>query len=278
MVQRVPSGVLTRRDDFRAVHGRSLIARGSSVRPGVSRIWCTARTSDRCGAGDRRRHPGDRLIGQRYVAQLDGFPPEGDSPWGGMSGAALLSEGLVIGVIGVIGTEPAGRAHAAMEAIPVSLLLRDAAFPVTVAAHSGAAAPRCEVVELRRLSDAQAQVPEGRAAPSPAGLLPAARGRSLPRPHRPARRAHRMGEQAGRRCLAAARPRRPGQDPPGPLPDVSRPVRARFTSALGAWRSAQDAPVSDTEYVARVALMASTLTRHRQVRQIVAARRCRLSG
>ncbi|MFI5591185.1 tetratricopeptide repeat protein [Amycolatopsis sp. NPDC051758] len=113
-------------------------------------------------------NPGDRIVGRRYVARLDGFPPEGDSPWGGMSGAALLSEGLVVGVIA---TEPAGRGHAVLEAVPVSLLLRDPGF----AAHTGSVAVRCEAVELRGLADAQAKVPGGRVVPSPAGLLPARR-------------------------------------------------------------------------------------------------------
>ncbi|MFJ1767855.1 tetratricopeptide repeat protein [Amycolatopsis sp. NPDC088138] len=117
-------------------------------------------------------NPGDRTVGRRYVARLDGFPPEGDSPWGGMSGAALLSEGLVIGVIA---TEPAGRAHAVLEAVPVSLLLRHPEFAAAVAAHTGAVATRCEAVELRRLADAQAKAPDGRVVPSPAGLLPARR-------------------------------------------------------------------------------------------------------
>ncbi len=117
-------------------------------------------------------NPGDRIVGRRYVAHLDGFPPEGDSPWGGMSGAALLSGGLVIGVIA---TEPAGRAHAVLEAVPVSLLLRDPGFAAAVAAHTGSGATRCEAVELRRLADAQAKVPDGRVVPSPAGLLPARR-------------------------------------------------------------------------------------------------------
>ncbi|MEV6639380.1 tetratricopeptide repeat protein [Amycolatopsis sp. NPDC051371] len=117
-------------------------------------------------------NPGDRIVGNRYVARLDGFPPEGDSPWGGMSGAALLSDGLVLGVIA---TEPAGRGHAALEAVPVSVLLRNPSFTAVVAAHAGSALIKCDAVELRPLADAQAKAPNERAVPSPAGLLPARR-------------------------------------------------------------------------------------------------------
>jgi tetratricopeptide (TPR) repeat protein len=117
-------------------------------------------------------NPGDRLVGNRYVTQLGGFPPEGTSPWGGMSGAALLSDGLVIGVIA---TEPADCGHAVLEAVPVSLLLRDHAFAAALVARVGSADTRCEAVELRPLADAQAKVPRGQVVPSPAGLLPARR-------------------------------------------------------------------------------------------------------
>ncbi|WP_208630395.1 tetratricopeptide repeat protein, partial [Amycolatopsis kentuckyensis] len=117
-------------------------------------------------------NPGDRIVGNRYVAQLDGFPPQGDSPWGGMSGAALLSEGLVLGVIA---TEPADRGHAVLEAVPASLLLRDLAFAAALTTHGGSSGVRCEAVELRQLADAQAKMPSGQAVPSPAGLLPARR-------------------------------------------------------------------------------------------------------
>ncbi len=59
-----------------------------------------------------------------------------------MSGAAPPSDGPVIGVIA---TEPAGRGHAVLEAVPISPPLRDPAF----AAHTGFAVARCEAVGLR---------------------------------------------------------------------------------------------------------------------------------
>ncbi|MGK3206581.1 tetratricopeptide repeat protein [Amycolatopsis sp. MEPSY49] len=117
-------------------------------------------------------NPGDRIVGNRYLARLDGFPPQGDAPWGGMSGAALLSDDLVIGVIA---TEPADRGHAVLEAVPLSLLLHDPAFAAALATHGGSSTVRCEAVELRQLADAQAKMPSGQVVTSPAGLLPARR-------------------------------------------------------------------------------------------------------
>ncbi|MGW3959982.1 tetratricopeptide repeat protein [Amycolatopsis sp. NPDC005003] len=117
-------------------------------------------------------NPGDRLVGERYVLQLTSFPPEGESPWGGMSGAALLCGDLVVGVVS---TDPAGRAHAALEAVPVSLLLRDPGFSSVLAPHTGDAGPSCEAVELWPLADAPSRAAPGGSVSSPAGLLPARR-------------------------------------------------------------------------------------------------------
>ncbi|MFE0021372.1 tetratricopeptide repeat protein [Amycolatopsis sp. NPDC059021] len=113
---------------------------------------------------------GDRMVGDRYVLNLDIHPPEatgpGTSPWGGLSGAAMCCGELVTGVIA---TDPAGRGHSALEAVPMYVLLRDPAFAALV----GDAA--LEPVELRELSDPQARARTGGAITSPAGLLPARR-------------------------------------------------------------------------------------------------------
>jgi len=45
------------------------------------------------------------------------------------------------------------------------------------------------------------------------------------------------------------------------LPGVSHPVRADFSNALRAWRSAQEAPVDEAAYISRFASIARTLTR-----------------
>ncbi|KFZ77002.1 hypothetical protein ED92_38495 [Amycolatopsis sp. MJM2582] len=55
------------------------------------------------------------------------------------------------------------------------------------------------------------------------------------------------------------------------LPGVSEPVRERFTSAMRAWHGAQETLVGDADYVTRFASMAPILTRHQEVRQLIAA-------
>ncbi|GAA4536936.1 tetratricopeptide repeat protein [Amycolatopsis samaneae] len=113
---------------------------------------------------------GDRMVGDRYVLNLDPHPPEatgpGTSPWGGLSGAAMCCGELVTGVIA---TDPAGRGHSALEAVPMYVLLRDPAFAALLGSVSS------EAIELRELADPQARARTGGAITSPAGLLPARR-------------------------------------------------------------------------------------------------------
>ncbi|MEO6086136.1 MAG: hypothetical protein ABIQ18_23800 [Umezawaea sp.] len=114
-------------------------------------------------------NPGDRMVGDRYVMNLDGHPPaaraDGSSPWGGLSGAAMFCGDLLTGVIAV---DPAGRQHAVLEAVPAYVLLRDPEF-------AALAGTRWEAIELRGLTDARSRVPDGTRVSSPAGLLPARR-------------------------------------------------------------------------------------------------------
>ncbi|WP_370937635.1 tetratricopeptide repeat protein [Amycolatopsis sp. cg13] len=113
-------------------------------------------------------NPGDRAVGERYVINLGSHPPAGRSPWGGMSGAAMICEGLVTGVVAA---EPADRVHSALEAVPVFVLLREPAFAEIVARHSGTTSVTCDAVELRGLADPQARSSAGDSLMSPAGLL-----------------------------------------------------------------------------------------------------------
>ncbi|MEU5258135.1 tetratricopeptide repeat protein [Amycolatopsis sp. NPDC021455] len=117
-------------------------------------------------------NPGDRIVGDQYVMKLRGHPPEGTSPWGGLSGAALFCDGLLTGVVTA---DLQDRAHAALEAVPVSLLLRDPGFTKIVTAHDELAFVECHAIELRPLTDAPARAVYGGLVTSPAGLLPARR-------------------------------------------------------------------------------------------------------
>jgi hypothetical protein len=114
-------------------------------------------------------NPGDGLVGGRYVMKLPGHPPDGGSPWGGMSGAAMFCDGLLTGVVAA---DPAGRGHAALETVPVSVLLADPEFAAALNAGTGTVTARCEAIELQVLAERGVPAADGDVS-SPAGLLSA---------------------------------------------------------------------------------------------------------
>ncbi|MET7704058.1 tetratricopeptide repeat protein [Streptomyces sp. NPDC005485] len=117
-------------------------------------------------------NPGDRQVGNRYVMNLDHHPPaatdDGASPWGGLSGAALFCGDLLAGVIT---SDPAGRSHAHLEAVPAFVLLHDAAFRAALTAH-GPTGTELEPVEWQHLAEPATAAGLVR---SPAALLRARR-------------------------------------------------------------------------------------------------------
>ncbi|MGW5701715.1 P-loop NTPase, partial [Amycolatopsis japonica] len=117
-------------------------------------------------------NPGSRIVADRYLIELDQFPPEGESPWAGMSGAAVFCGDLLAGVVAV---DPANRQHAALEAVPTYVLLHDDTFVTLLAKHTGGDAPRYEAIELQPLSDARSHVSVREPVRSPAALLSARR-------------------------------------------------------------------------------------------------------
>src|SRR5262249_59304595 len=86
----------------------------------------------------------------------------GGSRWAGLSGAALFCGDLLAGVLA---SDPAGAAHAQLEAVPVYVLARDPVFR-QVAADHGVAGVVLEPVEAQGLT--QLEPPVGG---SPAALL-----------------------------------------------------------------------------------------------------------
>ncbi|MFC9329606.1 tetratricopeptide repeat protein [Kitasatospora sp. NPDC057015] len=119
-------------------------------------------------------NPGDRDVGNRYVMNITAHPPadrqDGQSPWGGISGGALFCGDLLAGVIG---SDPAGRAHAALEAVPAYVLHHDPAFRTALAKHAPHAGTVLEAAEWQHLAE-NPEPPAGRAG-SPAALLRARR-------------------------------------------------------------------------------------------------------
>ncbi|MFD0260199.1 hypothetical protein ACFVH7_18230, partial [Kitasatospora indigofera] len=119
-------------------------------------------------------NPGDRDVGNRYVMNITTHPPDaredGGSPWGGISGSALFCGDLLTGVIA---SDPAGRAHAALEAVPAYVLLNAPAFRTALAEHAPRAGTVLEAAEWQHLAE-NPEPPAGRAG-SPAALLRARR-------------------------------------------------------------------------------------------------------
>ncbi|MEU1311848.1 NACHT domain-containing protein [Streptomyces cinnamoneus] len=87
----------------------------------------------------------------RYVVQVDGHPPAplpDGSPWAGLSGGPLFAGPVLLG----IATEdPAGWEHSAIDAIPVSRVLREPDFKHVLRQHW----PDAPAVEVHNAPDAR---------------------------------------------------------------------------------------------------------------------------
>jgi tetratricopeptide (TPR) repeat protein len=91
-----------------------------------------------------RLNPGDRFVGNRYTVSVHGHPyssAHGASPWAGMSGAAVFSGDLLIGVVAV---DPVRAQHAELVAVPAYVLWHDKGFRAAL----GSPARRLAPVEL----------------------------------------------------------------------------------------------------------------------------------
>ncbi|GGY02289.1 hypothetical protein GCM10010324_56490 [Streptomyces hiroshimensis] len=83
--------------------------------------------------------PGSGIVRNRYVLDVKDVSPElasGDSPWEGMSGAALFAHGLLLGVVA---EAPRNWRHQRLEAVKSRTLLDDAAFVDAFTRHAGTA-------------------------------------------------------------------------------------------------------------------------------------------
>ncbi|PPI91619.1 tetratricopeptide repeat protein [Nocardia nova] len=118
-------------------------------------------------------NPGDGYVSDRYIVKLGDPPPDDgtESPWRGISGAAVFCGDLLTGVIAA---DPEHRGHAALTAVPAYLLLRDPGFRATMQRYAGGSGLRWEPVELQGLADQQSPL-YAASAVTPAGLLTARR-------------------------------------------------------------------------------------------------------
>jgi NACHT domain-containing protein len=82
--------------------------------------------------------PGSRMVRARYVLDSPHTPPlagvSGKSPWAGMSGAALFTEGTIIGVVVA---DPHGWQHGRLEAVRSRVLFDDPEFVGQLVKHTG---------------------------------------------------------------------------------------------------------------------------------------------
>ncbi|MEU0047789.1 tetratricopeptide repeat protein [Streptomyces werraensis] len=121
-------------------------------------------------------NPGSGITHNQYVMDLLQHPPQwsgpGTSPWGGLSGAAVYCDRLLVGVVA------SDRAHSGsgqLNVVPAYVLHHDPAFRAALVAH-GVRPAVLEAVELQQLADpATASDRRDGMMRSPAALLQAAR-------------------------------------------------------------------------------------------------------
>ncbi|MET9520336.1 tetratricopeptide repeat protein [Streptomyces sp. NPDC002994] len=122
-----------------------------------------------------RMNPGTGFVGNRHVMDLLQHPPqwwqEGRSPWGGLSGAAVFCDQLLVGVVA---SDRAHSGHGQLNIVPAYVLHHDPAFRAALAEH-GAGAAGLEAVEFQHLSEPAAAPARRAALSSPTALLQAGR-------------------------------------------------------------------------------------------------------
>ncbi|AWE51850.1 S1 family peptidase [Streptomyces nigra] len=115
-------------------------------------------------------------VDNRHVVTVAEHPPQStdESPWGGLSGAAVFCGDLLTGVIAA---DLAGLAHAGLHAVPLYVLLHIPAFRATLSQHAPEAGTGIEAVEWQGLADVSdtRNVTAFHAVSSPATLLKARR-------------------------------------------------------------------------------------------------------
>ncbi|MGX1811462.1 tetratricopeptide repeat protein [Nocardia sp. NPDC055321] len=175
------------RDDAALVHVDDPRWRPPRVTPVVWGRLVTHRPGTRCqvwGLPDFARHhnrselqqvlgtisPGSGLVGNRHIVEVATQPPAdlGDSPWAGISGAAVYCGDLLTGVVAA---DPEHRRHGALVAVPAYVLLADPRFRAALDLHTGPGGTRWEPVELQPLMDVQSSPRTGTGPASPSSLL-----------------------------------------------------------------------------------------------------------
>ncbi|MGW8365902.1 P-loop NTPase [Streptomyces wedmorensis] len=125
-------------------------------------------------------NPGSGFVGNQYVMDLRQHPPQwsfnGTSPWGGMSGAVVFADRLLLGVVA---SDRAYSGGGQLNVVPAYVLHHDPAFRAALAEHGAGADHGLEAVELQHLTDPAQSHDRNARLPSPAALLEA-RNQTVP--------------------------------------------------------------------------------------------------
>ncbi|MFF4900173.1 tetratricopeptide repeat protein [Streptomyces sp. NPDC001068] len=121
-------------------------------------------------------NPVSGRVDNRHVVTLGEHPPRSadESPWGGLSGAAVFCGDLLTGVIAA---DLEGLAHAGLHAVPLYVLLHDQSFRDTLTLHAPETGTGMEPAEWQGLADHTDMLTaaNSRTVSSPAALLRARR-------------------------------------------------------------------------------------------------------
>ncbi|MFB7675809.1 tetratricopeptide repeat protein [Kitasatospora purpeofusca] len=121
-------------------------------------------------------NPGSGFVGNQYVMDLRisgvGWPGDGTSPWGGLSGAAVFCDRYLTGVVA---SDRAHSAHGRLNIVPSYVLHHDPAFRAALAVHGVGPAGGLAAVEFQDIADPTVHAAVRRAPVTPAALLEAGR-------------------------------------------------------------------------------------------------------
>ncbi|MFE5517389.1 tetratricopeptide repeat protein [Streptomyces virginiae] len=158
-----------------------------SDRPGTDcETWGLPDVAQRAGKAVEAQHLSGRLdpatgfVGNQYVMDLIPHPPrwsaDGSSPWGGLSGAGVFANGLLVGVVA---SDRAYSGGGQLNVVPAYVLHHDPAFRNALAEHGADIGEGLEAVEFQHLADHSPGLGRGTWLGSPATLLDA-RHRTVP--------------------------------------------------------------------------------------------------
>ncbi|MFD0561424.1 hypothetical protein ACFQ2M_04875 [Kitasatospora saccharophila] len=119
-----------------------------------------------------RINPGTGYVHNQHVVDLDQhrphWPADGTSPWGGLSGAAVFCDHLLVAVVAA---DRSHSGHGQLTAVPAYALFHQPGFRAALAEHAGPTGG-LEAAEFQHLADT---TPATGLLRSPAALLQAAR-------------------------------------------------------------------------------------------------------